>query len=89
MISPQILSSLSPIPTYAAAGGSVFGVLYLTSSVLENIFGPKSDLAMLGGCTVAYGYYKRILAVSPARLQAHNRLVGVGVAISMVYANLV
>jgi len=82
-------SSWSSIPTNAVLFGSILGVQRLSSKTLEMLRGSDSGFWNDAfGFGVTYKYYQTFLGHSDKRFLMHNRVVGAGVVMTVLYASV-
>jgi hypothetical protein len=82
-------SSLSAILSNGICFGCIMGVQRLSCKSLE-LFRRKEDIFNdLFGFGMIYPYYTYLLNHSERRLIKHNRIVGTGLVLSILYANVI
>lgn len=81
-------SSWSSIPSNAVLFGSILGVQRLSCKTFEMLRGKDDIWNDVVGFGATYKYYQTFLAHSDKRLLRHNRFVGAGVAMTILYASV-
>ena len=81
-------SSWASIPSNAALFGTILGVQRLSCKTLEMLRGRDDIWNDVFGFGVTYKYYQTFLAKSEERLLMHNRVLGAGVVMTILYASL-
>jgi len=82
-------SSITAVGCNAAIFGGIMGVQSLSSKALELARRRDDFFNNLFGLGVTYKYYTFFLGSSDKRLITHNRIIGAGAVISILYGHLI